>query len=113
MSRRIEQVNARLQEELSGILVRDIEFEPGVFVTIVSVDTSPDLGHANIFMSVLPFEKSKAALKQLQTAAHQIQKTIFSRVSMEPVPKIHFVLDITEEKAEHIEVILDRVKKEL
>lgn len=113
MSRRIEQVNALLQEELSRILTRDIEFEPGTFVTITSVDTSPDLSHANIFISVLPFEKSLDALRRIQKSAHEIQKIIFSSLSMEPVPKIHFRIDQTEEEAEHIETILDKVKKEL
>ena len=66
MSHRIEQINALLQQIIAEIFIENIEFEPGVLATITRVDTAADLGHAKIFVSVLPLAKKKEALDKIR-----------------------------------------------
>ena len=53
MSRRTEQVNELLRQELSGLLSREVR-DPRVsgIVSITSVDVSPDLRRAHVWVSV-------------------------------------------------------------
>lgn len=113
MSRRIEQINALLQRELSKILSEQIEFEPGVLATIMRVETTADLGHAKIFLSVIPFEKRKETFGKIKQSLRDIQNAVFSRLAMNPVPQLHFIIDEAEEEAEHIEDLLDKIKKKV
>ena len=71
---RIEQINALLQQIIAKIFIENIEFEPGVLATITRVDTAADLGHAKIFVSVLPLAKKKEALDKIRKSIFEIQK---------------------------------------
>ena len=77
MSKRIEQINALLQQIIAEILIENIEFEPGVLATITRVDTAADLGHAKIFVSVLPIAKKKEAFNKIKKSIFEIQKIVF------------------------------------
>ena len=57
MSRRTEQINELLREELSGLLAREVH-DPRVsgLVSITHVDSSPDLQRARAWISVLGSE---------------------------------------------------------
>lgn len=112
MSKRIEQINALLQQIIAKIFIENIEFEPGVLATITRVDTAADLGHAKIFVSVLPLAKKKDALDKIRKSIFEIQKIVFLKLKMAHVPRLHFFIDETEERAEHIEELLDKIKEE-
>jgi len=43
MTKRIQQVDLLIKEELSKMIVREIEFPPGVLVTVTRVETTPNL----------------------------------------------------------------------
>lgn len=112
MSKRIEQINALLQQIIAEIFIENIEFEPGILATITRVDTAADLGHAKIFVSVLPLAKKKEALDKIRKSIFEIQKIVFSKLKIAHVPRLHFFIDETEERAEHIEDLLDKIKEE-
>ena len=112
MSKRIEQINALLQQIIAEILIENIEFEPGVLATITRVDTAADLGHAKIFISILPLAKKKKVLDKIKKSVFEIQKIVFSKLTMAHVPRLHFFADETEEEAQHIEELLDKIKEE-
>lgn len=112
MSKRIEQINALLQQIIAEIFIENIEFEPGVLATITRVDTAADLGHTKIFVSVLPLAKKKEALDKIRKSIFEIQKIVFSKLKIAHVPRLHFFIDETEERAEHIEELLDKIKEE-
>ena len=62
MSHRINQVNELIKQELNDLLVSELEFTKGCLVTITAVETSKDLRHAKIWVSVLPGYLLKKAL---------------------------------------------------
>ncbi|MDD5589994.1 MAG: ribosome-binding factor A [Candidatus Portnoybacteria bacterium] len=107
MSHRIARVNEVIKEEVGRIILEQEDFGSEVFLTILSVDSSPDLTHSNIMVSVFPSKKSQSVLKILNHDIFDIQQELNKKLNMRPVPKIRFVLTETEEEAEKIEKILE------
>ena len=83
MSKRIEQINALLQQIIAEILIENIEFEPGVLATITRVDTAADLGHAKIFVSVLPIAKKKEALNSFSDYIEKKKQELKQKLNLE------------------------------
>ncbi|MFA6392305.1 MAG: 30S ribosome-binding factor RbfA [Patescibacteria group bacterium] len=110
-SQRIKQINELIKEELGSIMNREIEFSSGSLVTITKVETSPDLKHANISVSILPFSANQQIRHEIEREKGNIQKLLGDRIKIKFIPKIHFRLDESEEKAQHITDLLDTINK--
>lgn len=95
MSRRIERVNELIKAEIAELLQREVS-DPrlGSLVSIVAVDTSPDLRNASVRVSVLgseeEIEQSMAALKR---ARGFLRHELAGRLVMRSVPQLTFRLD--------------------
>jgi ribosome-binding factor A len=108
MSHRIARVNEVIKEELGRILLEKEDFGSGVFVTILEADSSLDLQHAKVSVSVLPSKKGQRVLDILNRNIFDIQQELNKKLEMRPVPKIRFVLSEAEKEAEKIERILEQ-----
>lgn len=109
MSTRITKINSLIQKNISEIITRDISLKPGVFVTVVKVDTTPDLRYTRIFVSIFPEKEIDYAAKTLKKELYQIQGALNKKLAMRPLPKIEFKIDLTESKADEIEKILKKI----
>lgn len=107
MSRRSEQVSSLLQQDVAAIIRRELEFAPGVVVSVVRVTIGPDLKFAKIYISVLPEAEAQNVLKELKNRRVPIQQKLVSELSMKFSPKISFSLDDTESQAARIESLID------
>ena len=112
MDHRLDRVNTLLQQELAGAIRETIEFPRGVLVTVSSVDTSRDLGHARIWISVLPFEGRFSVIKHLERKRGALQSILAHTMPLRRIPKLIFTLDERGERASAIESILDSIKEE-
>ena len=108
-SQRLERMSDLLQEELSKIMDRELEFPDGALVTITRVEISPDKHYAAVFLSILGTEK-KNILEILEKKVYNIQQLLNRRVRMRPVPRVQFAIDEGEEKREIIERSLAELK---
>ena len=61
MSERTRRIDHLLQEEISAIVQRDVHDPRVGFVTITSVETTPDLRHATVYASVIGNEQERTA----------------------------------------------------
>jgi len=111
MSRRIERVNQLLKQEISGLILRELEFSKDVMVTVTEVDTSSDLRQARIKVSIMPFLKAEKILKVLNSQIFNIQKALNQKLKMKVVPKIKFELDKSEEQKLRIEQLIKRTTR--
>jgi len=111
-SRRIKQVNELIRHELAEIINKEIEFPESCLITIEKVETSGDLEKVKIWISVLPIEYRGKVLNLLKKNIYHLQKILDNKLVMKFVPKIHFCLDRSEEEAERVNVLLDKIKKE-
>ena len=107
MSQRIQRVNELLKQEISQLLLKEIDFDD-VLVTITNVDTSPDLKNCKVKISVIPTEKNKLTLEIIEKNIYHLQQALNKRMRLKFTPKISFEIDQIEAKAQRIEEILSQ-----
>jgi len=109
MSLRISKVNELIKQQISEIISREVDFKPGIFLTISKVDTTKDLRYTRVFVSIFPERESEYAAKTLQNELSGIQKILNKKLHMKILPKIKFIPDSTEARADEIEKILKNI----
>ena len=95
MSRRLERINELLRQELSQLLARELN-DPRIplLVTVTRVETSADLRHARVHISVMgASEEQRTAVDTLQSAAGFLQRELRPRLTLRFVPVLNFKLD--------------------
>ena len=107
MPYKIERLNELIKQVLGRIILEEEDFGPGVLVTIMKVQTSPDVLHSNVSFSVYPTEKGEGVLERLTRHVFALQQLLNKKLEMRPVPKIRFVLDTQESEAEKIERLIE------
>ena len=110
MSQRIQRVNQLIKQEISQLLLREIDFA-NVLVTVTEAETSADLRQAKIKISVMPTEKGELVLRILERNIFHLQQILNKKLYMKIVPKIRFAIDQAEIKAQRIEEILRKTEK--
>lgn len=114
-SERLERVNELLRQHVGLLLVREVEFPPGVVVTVMRVKSEADLKKARVFVSVTPKEYEKGALSLLIKRRPFLQSELNHSLEMKFVPAIAFSIEREDDKKddlEEVEHILDTLKLE-
>ncbi len=106
MNHRPERVSSLIQEELGNLILREVEFEPGVLVTITYVDVASDLARAKVGVSALPSEKAPLAMAHLREKAKELQFQLLRKINIKPMPQIIFEIDRGLEHAAEVEKAL-------
>lgn len=109
MSERIPKINELIKSHINEIILKDISLKSGVFVTVAKVDTTPDLRYTRVFISIFPEKEIAYVVKTLAKELYQIQGKMNKKLSMRPLPKIEFKVDMTESKADEIEKLLKQI----
>jgi ribosome-binding factor A len=111
MSRRTDRLNGLFRSELADLISSELR-DPRVtgMISITSVDVSPDLEHATVYVSVLAddAEQQKTSLAALNNAAPFLRKQVMERVHIRRVPSFEFEADHTIEEGARM---LDLMKK--
>ena len=109
-SHRPERVGELVRKAVGAFLTGDVRDPRIGFVTVVGVDVSHDLSHANVRVSVMGSEEEKAkSLEGLASAARYLRAQLSRELQLRTSPELHFHLDRGIEHAQRI----DRVLKEL
>jgi ribosome-binding factor A len=111
MAKRIERVNELIKEEISQIILREVEFTPGLLVTVTRVETSSDLRDANVFVSVLQEKDIASTVDYLNRKAGVLQGKINKVLRMKPIPRLRFVQEKNTAEAGRIEELLAELKE--
>jgi ribosome-binding factor A len=107
-SGRMRRVNEMLREVVGETIAGDLNDPRIGFVTVTSVETSPDLRAAQVFVSVLGSEEEKeATMKALRSSHGVIQSRIASQTRMKRTPTLTFHYDSTVEQGVRISKLLD------
>ena len=109
---RIDQINELLRAELGEVFRKEVSLKQGVLVTISKVETTRDLRHAKVSISVFPETEEAYAMKTLGKELPSIQKMLYTKLYMKPLPRIHLLSDHTEQKADVIEKLLRTIISE-
>lgn len=104
---RIKRIEDRIQQELSELLIREIQ-DPRlhqIFVTDIRVDR--ELTIANVYVSAVEgAARSAEVLAGLESASGFLRRELSSRVELRVFPRLKFHWDPTPENADHIEKLL-------
>jgi len=109
MSQRIQKINELIKQEISKILLKEIDFTD-ILVTVNSADTSSDLKNCKIKISIIPTDKSDFALEVIQKKIYHIQQEFNKKLHLRYSPKLSFGIDQIEIKAQRIEELLSKSK---
>lgn len=111
MSRKIQQVNELLKEKLAHFISREIPLDNGL-ITVVYVNTSPDLKYAKIAVSILPEKFAGSVLERLRHSSGLFSQLIKKETRLRKVPRFNWTLDTTEKEAAKIEEVFREIEKE-
>ncbi len=95
MSNRILKINSEIQKELSKLIsfkLSDPRLQ-GVFVSVLDVDTSPDLSHAKIKLSIFPDDKKEMSFNIIKNSIPFLRREIAKNVKLRITPELVFSLD--------------------
>ena len=110
---RMVRVNEEILKEVVEIIRNEIK-DPRVssMTTVTKVDTTNDLKHCKIYVSVLGDDKQKKdAIEGLTSASGFIRKTLASNINLRYTPNLKFVLDESAEYSIRISKLIDEANK--
>jgi ribosome-binding factor A len=102
---RSERVGSVIQEELSKMIIRDIELSGGL-ITIVGVSVDKKLDHAQVHVSVIPASAEAHALRVLNMKIGEFQHALNKKMNIRPMPLISFAIDRGNENAARVDRLL-------
>ena len=111
-SDRMRRVNEAVREVLSGRLAEGLKDPRIGFVTVTAVETSPDLRHARVFVSVLGDAADRDRTLAGLTSSHGLlQAEIARELRMKRTPTLEFVYDESIDRGMRITELLDEGDK--
>ena len=113
MNERMRRVNEAMREVLSDAVSKDLKDPRVGFVTVTAVETSPDLRHARVYVSVLGEAEERAdSLAGLQSAHGFLQRRVAAELRLKHTPQLVFAEDDTARRADRIERLLGETEGE-
>lgn len=103
----MRRVNEAVREVLSEALAEGLK-DPGIgFVTVTSVDTSPDLRSARVYISVLgDEERRRETLAGLDRSHGYLQSLIARQLGLKRTPQLRFCYDESIDQGFRIDELL-------
>jgi ribosome-binding factor A len=105
---RMRRVNEAVREVLSARIAEGLKDPRIGFVTLTAVETSPDLRHARVFVSVLGDERERTdTLAGLESSHGLLQAAIARELRLKHTPTLQFVYDESIDRGMRISELLD------
>jgi ribosome-binding factor A len=109
MSGRMRRVNESVRQVLSEA-VGELKDPRIGFVTVTGVETSPDLRHARVYVSVFGSEESRQdSLAGLEAAHGVLQSRLGRELRMKRTPQLAFEYDPTVERGVRMTQLIDEL----
>jgi ribosome-binding factor A len=109
MTGRMRRVNEAIRHVLSEQVGRLKDPRIG-FVTVTGVETSPDLHHARVFVSVLGNErKREQTLSRLEAAHSVLQAAVARELRLKRTPQLTFEYDPSVERGVRMTKLIDEL----
>ena len=113
MSERTRRVDHLLQEEISAIIQREVHDPRVGFVTITSVETTPDLRHAVVYASIIGDEGERKATMEALGRAMPFVRHSLGKLRLKRIPQLHLREDDSAQRGTRVMQLLDQVEAEL
>jgi ribosome-binding factor A len=111
MTQRTERIDELLRQEIGQALAREVTDPRIGFVTVTDVETSADLAHARVWVSIIgtPAER-KATLAALRKAMPFLRRGLSSKIRLRRIPELEVRLDDSAERGTRVLHILDELE---
>ena len=110
-STRQQKIARLLQRDIAEILQKDLsDVCRGSLITVTMVRVSPDLAYAKVYISIFPFERSKAMLEAIDEKNWLVRKLLGARIrnQLKVVPELEFFIDDSLEYISNIDNLLSK-----
>jgi ribosome-binding factor A len=111
MTQRTDRIDELLRQEISQLLAREVA-DPGLgFVTITQIETSQDLRHARVWVSVIGQpEARRASIEALERAMPFIRRELGKRLRIRRIPEFTVKLDESSERGTRVMQLLSELE---
>lgn len=99
---RIGRINEEIQRELAALIPSVKDPRVSGMISITTVDTTPDLRYAKVFISVLDKQDCAQVLKGLKSAAGYLRRELGLALQLRYTPELTFVPDDSIDRGAHI-----------
>jgi ribosome-binding factor A len=111
MSQRTERVDELLRQEIGALLAKEIADPRIGFATITDVETSPDLRHAKVWVSVIGQKGDRdETVRALSQAMPFIRHELGRRLRIRRIPELHVRLDDSAERGTRVLHLLQELE---
>jgi ribosome-binding factor A len=114
-SRRIERINHLLRQEIADLLAREVKDTTlsESLISIIDVETTPDLRSAKVYFSVYGDEEViQAAGEHLKRASGFLHHNLKERLDLRHTPHLEFVLDRSLAQGDRIMRLMRTIEEE-
>jgi ribosome-binding factor A len=112
MSQRIDRVDELLRQEIGRILAKEVQDPHVGFATVTDVETTPDLRHARVWVSVIGGAPERAeTLAALERAMGYVRHELGVRLRLKRIPALHVALDDSAERGTRVMRILEELER--
>jgi ribosome-binding factor A len=109
---RMRRVDEAVREVLSGAITQELKDPRIGFVTVTAVETSADLRHARVFVSVLGDEaQRRLSLDGLRSAHGYLQRRVAGELTLKHTPTLDFLYDDSLDRSLRIQSLLEEERE--
>ena len=111
MSQRLDRVDELLRQEIGAILEREVSDPRIGFVTVTRVETSPDLAHSRVWVSVIgtPEERTES-IRALERAMPYVRRRLGGRIRIRRIPALSVHRDESIERGARVLKLIDEIE---
>lgn len=106
---RQRKANEAIRETVAGALLTELSDPRLQMVTITSVETTPDLGRAKVYWTVLDPSRADGAAAALESARGVLQGRVARALRSRQTPHLVFVRDELQDQARRLTALIDEV----
>jgi ribosome-binding factor A len=108
---RMRRVDEAMRAVLGEAIAKGLQDPRVGFVTVTGVETSPDLRHARVYVSVLGDSHTRAeSLDGLRSAHGFLQRRVADELSLKHTPTLTFAYDETVDRGMRISQLIDETQ---
>ena len=108
MSQRTDRIDELLRQEIGVIVTREVADPRIGFATITKVETTPDLRHAKVWVSVIGQPKERTqTIAALARAMPFVRRELGRNLRLKRIPDLHVELDDAAERGTRVLHLLD------
>jgi ribosome-binding factor A len=105
---RMRRVDEAMREVLSDAITSEIKDPRVGFVTVTAVETSADLRHARVFVSVLGDDAvRRRSMAGLESAHGYLQRRVAGQLRLKHTPTLQFLYDHSADRGLRIAELLE------